>query len=89
MKLYRLFQPSFIHAAATARWMAHTIDWGVLTTTSTRKGFEGAPFANPQSFVDGGCNNSTGVLYFYVAGADQSMKDIQQNQVSLFSGCSS
>jgi len=57
--------------------MAHVMDWGVLTTTSTLEGFEGTSFGNPYSFVDGGCANSTGTVYFYAAGMDRSMIDIE------------
>ena len=78
-----ILQPQFAEKERTARWMAHAIDWGVLSTISTRKGFEGQAFGNPQSFIDGSCANSTGVLYFYVTDADQSMKDIAENDVSV------
>ena len=59
--------------------MAHVMDWGVLSTISTRNGTLAAPFGNPYSFVDGGCgaDGSTGTIYFYASGMDQSMIDIE------------
>jgi hypothetical protein len=60
--------------AATARWMAKTLDWGVLSTSSSRaQGTSvGDPFGNPYSFADA----STGVPYFYASDLDASMIDI-------------
>jgi hypothetical protein len=60
-----------------ARWMVHNLTYGVLSTTSTE--FPGVAFGNPQSFVDGTIDNSTGHLYLYVSGQDASMIDIAQN----------
>ena len=62
--------------AATARWMAHTLDWGVLSTVSTRtEGTTvGDPFGNPYSFAD-----IDGVPYFYTSMLDSSMKDLAHN----------
>ena len=61
--------------AETARWMVHMIDWGVLSTISTRaKGTKtGAPFGNPISYAD---DYKTGAPYFFVSGLDASMVDI-------------
>lgn len=58
----------------TARWMAKTLDWGVLSTTSTRsQGTHiGSAFGNPYSFADG----ATGTPYFYASGLDASMIDL-------------
>merc|ERR1711862_408074 len=59
----------------TARWMAHNLNWGVLSTISSREeaGFElGDPFGNPNSFAD--ANN--GALYYYVSDLDGSMVDV-------------
>merc|ERR1711904_429652 len=66
--------PPASQKAATARWMAHTLDWGVLSTTSTRsEGAElGGAFGNPYSFADA----STGVPYFYASDLDASMIDV-------------
>merc|ERR1719181_2680393 len=65
-------QPDPFDKVATARWMVHTLDWGVLSTTSTRS--QGAhlhgPFGNPYSFAD-----VRGVPYFYASDLDASMID--------------
>jgi len=65
--------PPHMQQAATARWMANTLVWGVLSTTSTRSEATkvGAPFGNPNSFAD-----VNGVPYFYVTDDDASMIDI-------------
>ena len=81
--------------AETARWMAHSLDWGVLSTISTRlsidgdnnvaQGFsEAVPFGNVYSFVDGTCVNSTGTLYFYGTYMDQSFLDTKDNAAVSF-----
>lgn len=59
---------------AYARWMAKTLEWGILSTKSSRsQGTEvGDPFGNPYSFADA----STGVPYFYGSNLDASMIDI-------------
>ncbi len=70
--------------AATARWMVHSLDWGTLTTISTRIGDRNVPFGNIYSFVDGTCTNSTGIPYFYGTYLDQSLIDSMENpRVSL------
>ena len=69
-------QPPFPDKVANARWLAHTLDWGVLSTTSNRPGRVGKPFGNPYSFSDGTTDNSTGVPYFLASTYDQSMHDI-------------
>ena len=60
------------HAKVT-RWMATTLDWGVLSTVSTRKEGTavGDAFGNPYSFADAG----TGVPYFFGSTLDASMVD--------------
>jgi hypothetical protein len=66
--------------------MVHSLDWGVLSTISTRLdgGASPIPFGNIYSFVDGTCNNSTGVPYMYGTFADQSLIDsTENNMVSL------
>jgi hypothetical protein len=68
------------------RWMVHTLDWGVLSTISTRLGGDDnpVPFGNIYSFVDGSCHNSTGIPYFYGTYLDQSFLDIREHEtVSL------
>ncbi|GMI48694.1 hypothetical protein TrCOL_g11509 [Triparma columacea] len=74
-------KPNFLNEEETARWMAHVMDWGVLSTISTMNSTLAAPFGNPYSFVDGGCggDKSTGSIYFYASGMDQSMIDIESN----------
>ena len=65
--------PWFSDKAATARWMVGNLQWGVLSTTSTRSAGTtvGAPFGNPYSFAD-----VDGVPYFYASGLDASMVDL-------------
>jgi len=67
-------KPPPTEKVATARWMARTLDWGVLSTTSTRsKGSTpGDAFGNPYSYADA----STGNPYFYASGLDASMIDL-------------
>jgi hypothetical protein len=68
----------------TARWMVHSLDWGTLTTISTRLGGGEIPFGNIYSFVDGTCTKSTGIPYFYGTYLDQSLLDSMDNpMVSL------
>ena len=73
-----------------ARWMVHTIHWGVLSTISSRlhpsdkrdggsPAAPAVPFGNVYSFVDGTCDKSTGVPYFYGTYMDQTFQDIQAN----------
>ncbi|KAH8098045.1 transcription factor binding protein [Aureococcus anophagefferens] len=65
-------RPWFWNHVAVARWMAETLDWGVLSTTSTRtEGTAvGDAFGNPYSFAEVG-----GVPYFYGSTLDASMTD--------------
>jgi hypothetical protein len=77
-------RPNKSEKALTARWMVHSLDWGVLSTISTRSATAGIPFGNIYSFVDGTCQNSTGVPYFYGTYLDQSLLDSKENnRVSL------
>jgi hypothetical protein len=85
-------RPNWRDKAATARWMVHTIDYGVLSTISSRFVVEdaestsnsnnnnammGVPFGNVYSFVDG--KNASGTPYFYGTYMDQSLSDMQHN----------
>merc|ERR1711865_676648 len=56
-------KPKPSNKAATARWMAATLNWGALVTTSSRSQGSaiGEGFGNPYSFADA----ATGVPYFY------------------------
>merc|ERR1712146_871223 len=74
--------PPFVEKAKTARWMAHNLTYGVLSTTSVA--YKGVAFGNPQSFVDGSADNSSGMLYFYVSDLDASMQDVAANPVASF-----
>jgi Pyridoxamine 5'-phosphate oxidase len=71
-------RPDLWKKAETARWMVHTIDYGVLTTISSRLP-PGSPFGNAYSFVDGSCANATGTPYFYGTYIDQSFQDMVHN----------
>ena len=92
-------RPNIWDKVATARWMVHNIDWGVLTTISSRaithrNGGDSTtattinsgsiPFGNIYSFVDGSCTNSTGIPYFYGTYMDQSLQDMKHNPVASF-----
>lgn len=65
-------RPPHGEKAATARWMAHALDWGTLSTTSTRSDGTtvGDAFGNPYSFAD-----VSGVPYFFASMLDASMID--------------
>ena len=65
--------PNASDHVATARWMASTLTWGVLSTISTRSDGStvGDAFGNPNSFADVG-----GVPYIYGAAMDASFVDI-------------
>jgi Pyridoxamine 5'-phosphate oxidase len=70
--------PDLRQKELTARWMVHSLNWGVLSTISSRLdgNEEGMiPFGNVYSYSDGPCLNSTGVPYFYGTYMDQSFKD--------------
>jgi len=73
--------PSYTEPAKLARWLAHNLTYGVLSTSSVE--FKTA-FGNPQSFVDGSVANSTGLLYFYVSMLDASMKDLEVDKRASF-----
>jgi hypothetical protein len=87
-----LDRPDLWEKARVARWMAHTLDWGVLSTVSSRlpgpEAGSGAaaavPFGNVYSFVDGKCENSTGAPYFYGTFMDQTFRDIESNPSASF-----
>eukprot|EP00751_Fragilariopsis_kerguelensis_P003686 CAMPEP_0170818052 /NCGR_PEP_ID=MMETSP0733-20121128/40459_1 /TAXON_ID=186038 /ORGANISM="Fragilariopsis kerguelensis, Strain L26-C5" /LENGTH=238 /DNA_ID=CAMNT_0011177997 /DNA_START=88 /DNA_END=804 /DNA_ORIENTATION=- len=80
-------QPNFTEKADTARWLVHSLDWGVVSTISSRLGQEegqSVPFGNVYSFVDGPCEKSTGIPYIYGTYMDQTYKDaINNDMVSL------
>jgi len=65
--------PWFWQKVPTARWMAKTLNWGVLSTVSTRTDATavGAPFGNPYSFAD-----VAGQPYFFASLLDASMTDL-------------
>jgi Pyridoxamine 5'-phosphate oxidase len=78
-------RPDLWEKVHVARWMVHTIHWGVLSTVSSRlvpsdRGDALAvPFGNVYSFVDGLCDTSSGIPYFYGTYMDQTFQDIQAN----------
>jgi len=74
-------RPKPSNKVGTARWMAATLDWGALVTTSSRsQGAQvGEAFGNPYSFADAG----TGVPYFYASDLDASMIDIFKGNASV------
>lgn len=86
-------RPEISQKAQTARWMVHSLDWGVLATISSRLpgNAEGLtkpssssipiPFGNVYSFVDGTCEDGTGVPYLFGTYMDQSFIDSTYNQM--------
>jgi hypothetical protein len=86
-------RPEISQKAKTARWMVHSIDWGVLATISSRlpgdvedpTTFPSSPlpipFGNVYSFVDGTCENATGVPYLFGTFMDQSFIDSTYNHM--------
>lgn len=78
-----LDQPSPSDKELSARWMVHSLDWGVLSTTSARLP-NSPPFGNVYSFVDGSCGISSGTPYFYGSHMDQSFKDMAVNAKASF-----
>ena len=78
-------QPDLHDKEATARWMVHSLDWGVLSTISSRfTDHHPVPFGNIYSFVDGTCDNSTGIPYIYGTYMDQSFQDSLSNTAVSF-----
>jgi hypothetical protein len=83
-------RPDLMEKELLARWMVHTLDWGVLTTINSRLSKTGdtattaMPFGNVYSFVDGPCDSnatslSKGTPYFYGTYMDQSLIDMKHN----------
>jgi len=72
--------PWFWDKIATARWMVANLEWGVLSTTSTRSQGTavGAAFGNPYSFAD-----VQGVPYFFVSDLDASMMDVNGGSANV------
>jgi len=66
--------PPHQNVAETARWMVKNLDYGVLSTISTRSEAStvGDPFGNPYSFAD-----SEGTPYFWASDMDASMSDLK------------
>uniref|UniRef100_A0A8C6UA91 Cellular repressor of E1A-stimulated genes 2 n=1 Tax=Neogobius melanostomus TaxID=47308 RepID=A0A8C6UA91_9GOBI len=71
--------PPHQETARTARYIAHSSDWGVLSTISTQERIKGIPFGNIFSISDGPLDNSTGIIYFYVTPMDNSVSDLKMN----------
>ncbi|XP_034550445.1 protein CREG2 [Notolabrus celidotus] len=71
--------PPHEETARTARYIAHSSDWGHLATISTQDKIKGIPFGNIFSVSDGPLDNSTGVIYFYVTPMDYTVTDLKNN----------
>ncbi|XP_061735288.1 protein CREG2 [Nerophis ophidion] len=71
--------PPHQETARTARYIAHSSDWGYLATISTQDKIKGVPFGNIFSISDGPVDNSTGVIYFYVTPMDNTVEDLKVN----------
>lgn len=81
-------RPEVGDKAETARWMVHSLDWGVVSTISSRLGGDNGngndkavPFGNVYSFVDGSCDEATGIPYLYGTYMDQSFADTVDNDM--------
>mmetsp|Transcript_29748 Transcript_29748/g.63717 ORF Transcript_29748/g.63717 Transcript_29748/m.63717 type:complete len:236 (-) Transcript_29748:324-1031(-) len=79
-------RPDLADKAKTARWMVHSLDWGVISTISSRlgggtDGSQPVPFGNVYSFVDGSCDQATGIPYIYGTYMDQSFADSTTNDM--------
>ncbi|XP_075242500.1 protein CREG1-like [Convolutriloba macropyga] len=72
-------RPPYTDVTTMARYVVHEAYWCVIGTISTMDNFEGSPFTNILSIVDGPVDNSTGVPYFYTTDLDQSSQDIMKN----------
>jgi len=79
-------KPAHHELEMTARWLVHSLNWGVVSTISTRNTTfpSPLPFGNVLSFVDGSCTNSTGTPYFYGTDMDQTYIDLKENPVMSF-----
>ncbi|XP_077436199.1 protein CREG2 [Vanacampus margaritifer] len=71
--------PPHQETARTARYIAHSSDWGSLATISSQEKIKGLPFGNIFSVSDGPLDNSTGVIYFYVTPMDTTVSDLKMN----------
>mmetsp|Transcript_5481 Transcript_5481/g.7190 ORF Transcript_5481/g.7190 Transcript_5481/m.7190 type:complete len:221 (+) Transcript_5481:132-794(+) len=78
-----LERPEVLKKKERARWMVHSLNYGVLSTISTRLP-DSPPFGNIYSFVDGDCESSSGTPYFYGTYLDQSFKDMEMNPIASF-----
>ena len=76
-------QPDLWKKELTARWMVHSLEYGVLTTISSRLPNH-PPSGNVYSFVDGSCDNPTGTPYFYGTYMDLSFIDMKHNNMASF-----
>lgn len=67
-------RPNPLQKIKTARWMVKTLNWGVLSTTSSRSesSTPGDSFGNPYAFAEA----SNGIPYFYASDLDASMTDL-------------
>lgn len=63
-------RPPATEPALVARWLAASTSWGVVATTSPKRG--GAAWGNVQSVAD----NCTGIPYFYLSPLDETARDI-------------
>ncbi|XP_049585003.1 protein CREG2 [Syngnathus scovelli] len=71
--------PPHQETARTARYIAHSSDWGSLATISSQDKIKGHPFGNIFSISDGPLDNSTGVIYFYMTPMDNTVTDLKIN----------
>ena len=68
-----------------ARWLVHSIEWGVVSTASLH--LDGAPFGNALSYSDGPPGRSTGRLIFYLTCMDATAQDLAANSNATLTIC--
>lgn len=69
--------PDWRNKTLTARYLAHTADWGVVSMMSAQ--FKDTPFGIVQSFADGPVSKGSGVPYFYISDISTVYRNIMTN----------
>lgn len=77
-------RPPWIMRYATARWLVHESDYGVVSTACAADhegcAFKGQPFGDIISISDGdGYDHSTGIIYTFIPDIDDSTMDLIKN----------
>eukprot|EP00746_Dinoflagellata_sp_MGD_P166763 gnl/MRDRNA2_/MRDRNA2_96881_c0_seq1.p1 gnl/MRDRNA2_/MRDRNA2_96881_c0~~gnl/MRDRNA2_/MRDRNA2_96881_c0_seq1.p1 ORF type:complete len:224 (+),score=37.99 gnl/MRDRNA2_/MRDRNA2_96881_c0_seq1:80-751(+) len=77
-------RPPWEFRYATARWLVHESDYGVVSTACAADhegcAFKGQPFGDIMSISDGnGYDDSTGIIYTFIPDIDDSTMDLIKN----------